>query len=762
MKLSLNWLKDYVDLPADPHQVADLITAHVAEVEHVSGQAEALSDIVIGKILEIKPHPNADKLVLCSVELGSEVKQVVCGGSNLVVNHFVAVAKPGARVRWHGEGDLVTLQETKIRGEKSFGMICAAVELGLEQLFSATSEREILDLSAIMPTLAQPSGAPLAEVLGLNDSIIEIDNKTLTHRPDLFCQIGFARELSVILNQPLKLKALRQFEAGTSLPLTVNVEAPELCRRYIGAAVQNVTVKPSPDWLQRRLYSVGLRPINNVVDITNYVMYEYGQPLHAFDYAKLADHTITVRMAKDKETITTLDGKPHELTNTMLVIADATTPQAVAGIMGGASSEITNTTTAVVIESANFAPTSIRLAAQALAIRTDGSTRHEKNLPLVFPEYGMWRALELLEELAGGEVASEIIDVRSNTPVKSPIELSLQYVNQLIGTPIEASRVQQILTQLGCTVVDHTDTLLVTAPAHRSDLLIAEELIEEVARIYGYSNITPQPLTGTLSPQVFEPELLLGSKLTQWCADAGVTEMCNYSFYSLATAQRFGMTADHITMLNPMNPDQQLLRQSLRPNVLLAVERNLDRGERDFSVMEYGHVYLATGERKYFTIACAGSNQQVYRQAKGVIGLLSQKLGQVIPANFALDQVGQWWVATAEVDVTALALVPSVNPKFTPIPEFPGIDLDISIELSTQHIWSDVAKVITQVGQGIITDLSVFDVYEGKNLPTGTRALGIRMHLQKPDRTLTMDEAEQLRNTVVSALETKFQAKHRV
>jgi len=761
MKLSYNWLKEYVDLPTDPRQVADLLTAHVAEVEHVVNQADSLTNVIVGKIIAIKPHPNANKLVLCDVDLGNNVvKQIVCGGANLVQDHFVVVAQPGARVRWHGQGDLITLEETKIRGEQSFGMICAAVELGLDVTFPATGERDIIDLTVAGFVTVTP-GQLVSDVLDLNDTIITIDNKTLTHRPDLFCHIGFARELSVILNVPLKLRALRQFAAGNSLPLTVQIEAPDLCRRYIGVAVNNITVKPSPEWLQRRLLSVGLRPINNVVDITNYVMYEYGQPLHAFDYKQLAGHTIKVRLANVDETITTLDGKAHPLTNKMLVIADDSTPQALAGIMGGASSEITQQTTAVVIESANFNPTSIRLTAQALGIRTDGSTRHEKNLPLVFPEYGMWRALELLEELAGGSVASEIIDQRSVEVTKTEIDLSFNYVNTLIGATIDPERVTQILTQLGCTVTTLVDGLKVVPPAHRSDLLIAEELIEEIARIYGYANIVPQPLTGTLSPQNYEPELLLGSKLVQWCVEAGVTEMCNYSFYSPATAARFGLTAAHITMLNPMNPEQTWLRQSLRPNLLLAMERNLDRGERNFSALEYGHVYSSLGEEKHIILAYAGSDQQVYRQVKGYVELLSGKLGYNVTAEYALDHIGQWWVATAELNVTALAAVPVANQKFTPLPEFPGIELDISIEVSTQYHWSEMAKTIMTAGQGVLTAVDVFDVYEGKNLPAGTRALGVRMHLQKPDGTLTMDEAEQLRNTVVQQLADQFKAKHR-
>ncbi len=735
MKLSYNWLREYIDLPDDPKRIADLITAHVAEVEHVVAQAEQFKQIVVGKIIEVKPHPNADKLRLCMVELGDAVEQIVCGGSNLTVGQYVVVAKPGAQVRWHGQGDLVTLTETTIRGQRSYGMICAAVELGLEERFPAVGEKEIIDLGAT----TQSTNIALAQILELTDTIIEIDNKTLTHRPDLFCHIGFARELSVVLGIPLKLNALRAFEPAERLPLTVQVDATEHCRRYIGVALDHVTVQPSPDWLQQRLTAIGLRPINNVVDITNYVMYEYGQPLHAFDYDQLNNHAIVVRLAKPTETITTLDGKTHTLTDNMLVIADDTTPQALAGIMGGASSEITAATKQIVIESANFNPITVRLEAQALAIRTDGSTRHEKNLPLVFPEWGMWRAIELLEQLAGAQVASPIIDQRLGEQPRPTITLELAYAQRLMGTPVPVDRVVEILTQLGCADTG-TDTMQVIPPLHRSDLLIAEELIEEIARIYGYTNIAPQPLVAMLEPQPIEPTWKLAQQLVAKAIQAGAYEVYNYSFYRLATTP-------HTGMLNPMNPDQTWLRQSLRTNLVALAERNLERGERDFTLVEYGHVYLTNGERNHLAVSCAGSTAAVFRQAKGFCTLFQA------PGVVSIDQVGKWYVATAEFDLTALAQQAEQNLKVVPPATFPGIELDISVEFPSATPWAQIEPVIQQAAGKLLTGLDVFDIYGN--------ALGIRMHLQAPDRTLAMDEAEQLRHTVITALQEHFKATHR-
>ena len=734
MKLSYRWLQDYVDLPADAQPVADLITAHVAEVEHVDRQADQFAQMVVGVIKEITPHPKADKLKLCRVDVGTEEVGIVCGGSNIAVDQAVIVALPGAQVRWHGQGELITLATATIRGETSSGMICASSEIGLDQLFPQSSEREIIDLGKI----AAQAGTPLAEALGLTDTIITIDNKTLTHRPDLFCHVGFARELSAILRTPLKLPALRQFEKNDQLPFAVTVQAREHCRRYIGVVVDHVTVKPSPDWLQQRLSAIGLRPINNVVDITNYVMVEYGQPLHAFDYDKLAGGKIVVRLAKAKETLTTLDGKTHQLTQEHLVIADQQTAQALAGIMGGASSEISNNTQRVAIESANFLPTTIRLGAQRLAIRTDGSTRHEKNLPVVFPELGMWRALELLQDLAGAQVASQIVDERTTSAEPKPITLEVAYVQRLTGAPIAEKQIVEILSQLGCTV-SGAKTLQVVPPTHRSDLTIAEELIEEVARMYGYQAITPAPSVGTLDPQPVEPIWKLAQQLVQKAIEAGAYEVYNYSFCSAAKGDN-----QSIRLLNPINPDQAVLRQNLRTNLLGVSERNLDRGERDFTLVEYGHVYLPGEEQDHLAIQCVGNGPDVYRRAKGFQTILG------CAGELSIDQVGKWYAATLEIDLHGVLIQ---EKKFIPIPDFPGIELDLSIEFPESPLWSDIESVIRKFGGDLVVMVDVFDMYKN--------ALGIRLLLQSADRTLAMDEAEKIRDTIVQALQKQFNAIHR-
>ncbi|MFA6475484.1 MAG: phenylalanine--tRNA ligase subunit beta [Patescibacteria group bacterium] len=721
MKLSYNWLKEFVDLPADPKQVAELITAHVAEVETIHDQAAAFEHIVVGEVLEAKRHPNADKLNIGQFNVGEALpRQIVFGGK--------AILEPGQKLPIALTGAVLpnglTIVERKLRGEVSQGMCCLNSELGI---LDGADKVNFFSESVAPGTL-------LSEALGFTDTIIEIDNKTLTHRADLFSHVGFARELSVILKTPLKLPALTQPDPNSDISYKVKVAAVKDCKRYLGIVLDNINVKSSPDWLKQKLQAVGVRSINNVVDITNYVMCEYGQPLHAFDYNKISG-TVSVRFAKQSETLTGLDGKNYELNDSILVIADSKIPLALAGIMGGADSAITDQTTTVALESATFNPTTIRLGAQQLSIRTDASTRHEKNLPTVLAELGFLRAIQLLIELADAKIVSNIVDEDNDLSTTEPINLDLNYVHKLIGVTLPETEIKNTLTALGCTV---TKDWLVTSPAHRTDLIIPEELIEEIARIYGYSNIEPQPLVAQLVPQVIESTYELGQSLIERAARAGGVEVCNYSFNKTG----------HTKLLNPINPELPYLRESLIPNLLECIKRNLNTGARDFTLVEYGHVYLESGEEIHLALSCVGNSAQIYRKTKGFAELLN------LPSDtIQLDQIKKWFVATLEVNLSALAtLLPATKP-ITPISELPGIELDISVDFPEATPWSDIKPVILQAGEPLIKKLTVFDIFK--------TALGIRMYLHGGNRTLTMDEAENLRHTVIAKLTNKFHAIHR-
>lgn len=765
MKLSLNWLKDYVDLTETPEEISQLLTLHIAEVDEVHYQAHALKNIVVGLVIEAKPHSNADKLNVGLFDVGeSEPRQIVFGGkAELKPGDRLPVALPGAVI------GPITIEQRKLRGEVSQGMCCLNSELGILD----NAERVNFFDDSVTP------GTLISEVLGLDDVIFEIDNKTLTHRADLFNHIGFARELSTLLQRPLKLPELKKTIApANKLPYTLKVNNTEGCTRYIGAAFDSVEVKPSPDWMQKRLSALGVHVINNVVDITNYVMYEYGQPLHTFDYQKLSHGTIVVRDAQPNEPLATLDGKQRELDESILVIADDTKPVALAGIMGGRDSEIESTTTQLALESAQFNGTTIRQAAQKMGIRTDGSTRHEKGLGYTFSEDGFWRAVQLLQEHAGAVLASPVIDTHSEAPQATVIQLSHEYMNRLIGLTIESAQVRQWLESLGCVVKEvdgdnYKGNYEITVPLYRTDLRSAQDIIEEVARMYGYDAIPEVPLLGSLQPPYTQPDFTLGNKLMQWLIGWGSTEVYNYSFYSLEDAKKAGLAIDqHIEMLNPMNPNQQLLRQTGLVNLLHNVARNVNSGYKSFSLAEYGHLYYKDSEITVIE-GVVIDQTDVFYKAKGFVeavleaGFIHYTFSDMkysvngecvaevvlVPVNIASSFDIDVPVAHYRIYLEALSKSFPMHYSQKEIGAYPTIDLDISITTPNAVQWADIRAVIQTTAGDLLQNIEVFDVYEGN--------LGIRLWLQSLERTLEMKEAEALREKIIKTLIDTFGIVHR-
>ncbi|MFA5076164.1 MAG: phenylalanine--tRNA ligase subunit beta [Patescibacteria group bacterium] len=501
MYISLNWLKKYVDIPKG-FLAADLaakLTACTVEVEGWKKEGELLDNVVVGKILEIKDHPNADKLKLVVVDIGKKKTEVVCGGTNLKKGMLVALAKIGARVNWHGAGQIEELKPVKIRGVESQGMICLSSEIGLQDIMPDKSDTEILDLSHLKLKVGQP----LAEALHLDDTILEIDNKSLTHRPDLWGHYGLARELAAILKVKFKNYDPKEIKGGRGKNLKVEIKDKEKCRRYIGVVVDNVKIAPSPDWLVRQLESVGVRAINNIVDITNYVMLELGEPMHSFDWREIKGGTIIIDTAQKGEKFTTLDGQERILDEQMLLIKDGKRAVALAGVMGGLNSEIKDDTVTILFEAANFEPNNIRKTSIKLGLRTEGSARWEKNLSPVIAELAMRKAVEMTLELSpGAKVASKVIDQNFYTSQISEIELDLNWLNKRLGTAVAKEEVIGILERLQFEVKDKKNSLIVKVPYWRStkDVSIAEDLVEEIARIYGYDNIKPTMPSAPVAP----------------------------------------------------------------------------------------------------------------------------------------------------------------------------------------------------------------------------------------------------------------------
>jgi len=577
MYLSLNWLKDFVDIPRSitAKELGVRLTMHTVEIESVEKQADKFANIVVGKILEIKKHPNADRLQLVKVDIKDRKLDIVCGAPNIKIGQMIPIALVGA-ILPNG----MEIKETEVRGVKSCGMLCAEDELGLGEDHSGIL---ILDKKAKI-------GQNLAQYLGLKDIIFEVDNKSITHRPDLWSHHGIAREISAFLSAKFKEYKLNEklFKGADDVKISVKVEDFELCPRYMAITIDGVKIEDSPQWMQERLIAVGMRPINNIVDITNYVILELGQPLHAFD-KNLVDKII-VRREKNNEVMETLDGEKRKLDKEVLVIADSQKPIAIDGVMGGTNSEINNETSSLIIESANFNFISIRKTSQKLGLRTESSIRFEKALDPNLCGLAIARTVELVKKLCPkAKIVSDLVDEKKFKLNQGPIKLDLEWLNERIGpsfapagaeamagkkaTEGKAEKTIKILESLGFSVEQNGSELKVTVPTWRAtrDISIPEDLVEEIARIYGYDNLTPtMPRVAMEAPEINQEKTLERRIKNILSADAGLTEIYNYSFVGKEQLEKLGIDfSDYVRLANPIASHQTMLRQNLAPNLII-------------------------------------------------------------------------------------------------------------------------------------------------------------------------------------------------
>ena len=806
MKISINWLKDYLEIKERPEKLAEVLTMSTAEVEEVQHLGQGLDKIVVGEIFNVKTHPNADKLRLALVNIGTQRLSIVCGAPNIKPGQKVPVALVGARLATGLE-----IKEAKIGGIESHGMLCAEDELGLGE-----DHEGIL----ILPTETKV-GQDLKKALGLDDVVLDIENKSLTHRPDLFSHLGIARELAVLTKKKLKqakLTSKKYTSPKKSWPLKVMVKDTKLCPRYMGVVLNNIKIASSPRWLQSRLRAVGLRPINNVVDITNYVMMEYGQPLHAFDAEKVAGQTIVVRRAKKGETLQTLDGESRKLDDNILVIADKEKPIALAGIMGGANAEINANTKTIIIESANFDPVNTRKAAWQLGLRTEAVTRFEKGLPLPLVELAINRVLELLIKETSAKVASKIIDQKSATvsnqlKQKSQLLLDLSYLNKVIGLvfdsevaqtrgELKVKQVNDILKSLGFQVTkSKKDEIKVQVPWYRNDIQIPEDLIEEVARVYGYNNIPPTPIVGEFAPVAISKEDFIEEEIKDVLVGVGFTEVRTYSFYGENTLKRLNLNPDdHIRLANPLNPDQTYLRINLLPNLLRQVRDNL-RHQEKFQIFELGSLYLGQkiedglpAQPKVLAAIIVGKNpkrvdQHIFFQAKGAVEFLLTKLNVNKKAVYTSLEKEQGALLTIEdkpigkirvideqlkqsfkiknSDVVAItldverlfSLAESVK-LYKPIPIYPKVVRDLSMVLAKKINNKQVVDLIKQTNS-LIIQVDLFDIFEDKRFGPDKRSLAYRIIYQSPDRTLKDAEVNRIQQEIIKGLESNLGAQVR-
>ncbi|NQV12036.1 phenylalanine--tRNA ligase subunit beta [Candidatus Uhrbacteria bacterium] len=787
--IPFSWLKEFCKTDVDVEAFAKRLSLVGNEVERKIKVDRYLDKVIVGRIKEIDPHPNADKLQLVIVEVndGNTVK-IVCGGTNIKGGQFVAVALPGAFVAWHGD-DEVTLKETKIRGEESFGMICAAEELGFQGLGPGTG---IWDLEVLVKE--SDIGMPVSEVLGLEDTIFDIE--MTTNRPDGMAVVGQAREACAAalgdMDDPFtKEPNIPSFNGEDKYVFSVSVDEQDLCPRYMGL-LMDVEVGPSPWWLQKKLILAGAKPINNIVDVTNFVRIELGQPMHAFDFQKLDGGKIVVRSAKNGEKFNALDEKEYDLEDGMLVIADGSKPVAVGGVMGGLDSGVTSDTKTIVLEAATFEPLSIRGTWRALNLQSDSQALYEKGLSTELAAYGMARAVELLQEIANGKVVSSVKDVRRGEYMNKVFYLRPDKVNKLIGIEIDTDTQIGMLTRLGFAISDTEEDGVheVKVPFWRDmDIEADVDLIEEIARLYGYENL-PSTIPSGVIPRRDRDHLLdRENEIKDMLSGSGWTEVYANSFIDPEDARRAGVDpALGLTVVNPLANDQALMRPSLIPNMLRTIADNEHRDgvERLF---ELQRVYLKRDgdlpdERSMLMVAIVDDvgGENLFRHIKGSLEIIMSKYhvafelsrnglsGQWHPGRSAQIMVGgdavgtlgevhpivvqafgiEHKIALLEIDLPELEKHMKLDPSYSEPSEFPAALRDLAL-LVDEHISYGELEATMMTNSTLLKKIELFDLYRGSQIESGKKSLAVHLDLAS-SRTLTSEEVDADMKKITDAL----------
>ena len=796
--VSYDWLKEYVKLKLTPQEFAARISLSGPSVERIYPQGAMLEKVVVGKIVSVKPHPNADKLRVVETDLGSMTKDVVCGGSNLSEGQLVAVALPGSWVKWHGEGEPVEIKEAALRGVNSYGMICGADEIGLLDRFPKKDEKEIVDLTH----LKLKPGTSLAEALKMDDVIFDVE--VTSNRPDAFSMIGMALEASAILDAPMLSKSVKppKMRIGAkTLPLAVSVASKKLCPRYQALVMRNVKVGPSPAWMKERLASAGVRSINNLVDITNFVRLELGQPMHVFDYEKLNGHKIVVREAEAGEKMKALDGNAYTLKAGQLVIADAEHPVAVAGVMGGEESGTTDRTTTIVFESAAFDHVSVRRTARALNLHSDSSQLYEKGLSPESTSVALARAAELAIELAGAEVASKIIDVRAGAYKPCVFPFRPERAAELIGVDIPAARMKKILTALKFNVKGSGEQWKVEVPHWRDhDIESERDLVEEVARVYGYGNLPSVMPEGELPIVESDKTLAWEDKAKRHLKDWGFTELMTYSFISKDLAEKSNCGLQNMLRIsNPLSEEFEFMRDRLIGSLLKVVAENQEEAVEG-RAFELANIYVPREgdlpmEMPRLVMA-AWSRHEDGRDVfiiKGALEALLEEFGvrgveivrgegsdvwhpgRSATVNLGGEMLGGFGefhpellkkfgierrVAAVSLDFSKLCAYASAAKFYTPIPEFPRVKRDLAFVVERHAEHAAIAATLS-AADPMITSVELFDVYEGKNLGEGKKSMAYHLEFGASDRTLKAEEVDGVLETLRAKLKKEFGAEVR-
>ena len=811
MKVSLNWIRDYVQLPADADlkKLAYDLTMSTVEVEDATDLGASFHDMVVGVINTIEQHPNADKLKVCKTDIGGRVEDIVCGGSNLREGMKVAVALPGAMCKWHGEGDLVEIKKSKLRGVDSYGMICGAVEIGLADLFPTKEEAHILDLS----DFDAPAGTPLADALDLNDIILEIDNKSMTNRPDLWGHYGIAREIAALYDLPMTQFPHFDRNVENTSGFHVTVEDAERCPRMTGTQIENVCVKPAPYWMQVRIWKTGMRPINALVDITNYVMLATGQPSHAYDSDHIAGHII-VRRAKAGETLTLLNGKELPLSTDDLTIADDAGIVGLAGVMGGAKDSILPTTSKVILEIANFQAAGIRRTALRYDNRTEASARYEKAIDPERCDQALDLSMQLFSDLYPEMKVTGLVDQYPEHLKPAEIDVALSWLERRLGKRLSPDEIKHKMELLGYSITFNGDNMHVVVPTWRStgDVSIQADIMEEVARMYGYENFEAEPITTTFDGAINQLDKDLERRIKEYLAiRCGMQEIFTYPWMEESYVNAVLQSTEGILSLStPPSPAERFVRSSLLPNLCKAVVKN-ERYFNEFSIFETAQVFRdenytspydprekLPSQRKNVAGAFTTTDKDItalFRKAKGVVEMMARYV-HMEALTFKQAEKPVWadnvvWlniyrgdekvgdlallakkvsmacgiknmnVMLFQLDQDSLVPLKSRTNTFTHLAEYPMTDYDISLLVDGSVQWKDVAQTVRGIKSELLHGAAFVDEYRGKQVPAGKKSLTLRLAIGSKDKTLTSAEIEEVASGVLNKIAKRFGAELR-
>jgi phenylalanyl-tRNA synthetase beta chain len=813
MKVSYQWLSEYVDLSGfTASELAEKLTRSGIEVDVVEKRNKGVDSVVVGYVTSREKHPDADKLSVCTIDAGQgEALQIVCGAPNVAAGQKVPVALVGAKLP-----DGLHIKRAKLRGVESQGMICSAKELGLnDRLLPKELQEGIL----VLPE-ETPIGASVLEVLAINDEVMELD--LTPNRSDCLSMIGAAYEIAAILGREVKLPSLSLDRASGTVKaadrIRVSISAPEQCAHYSARFIEDVQIAASPLWLQNRLMAAGIRPINNIVDVTNYVMLEYGQPLHAFDADALDNGTIDVRLARAGERIVTLDDAERTLEPHMLLITDGAKPVAIAGVMGGANSEVTAATKNIVLESARFAGSSVRKTSRQLGLRSESSLRFEKEVNAEAVIEALDRAASLIAQLSGGNIADGIVEAVVSQPQPLEIKLTLARVNNYLGTELSLETVEDILRRLHFSYNLHgTDAILVNVPSRRGDITRDVDLIEEIARLYGYDNIPTSLMNGVTTPGSLTKEQAIRRILRQTLSNSGLYEVINYTFTHPDQITQFPGKYTAVSPVNlalPMSEERSALRTSLIPHLLETAVYNRNRSLSDIAIFEIGKVFLASEqpltklpeERLLLSILLTGnvkgthwsgkSAKVDFYDLKGIFEKISSYFGlediefvAVGPQGYHPGRTAEIILHTSEGDIS-LGTLGQLHPdlqrthdlddtyimeveldtlsryvssaiQYVSLPRYPSISRDIAVVVSAEIAVGKLQAKVKEMAGALLESIQVFDIFTGERLGQGKKSVALSLVYRHPEHTLTDEEVVAVHSKVVEALEQTFAAELR-